>query len=97
MKTITVSLPDDFAANIGARVARGEYESVDEAVTSAVAEWLSILEMPSPINEETSNLREKIQKSIDQYDRGEFVDGEEFLDRLERKFEQRTVDAVKVS
>lgn len=29
MKTITVNLPDDFASNIGTRVANGEYESAE--------------------------------------------------------------------
>ncbi len=96
MKTITVTLPDEYAANIETRVAKGEYESVDEAVTLAVAEWLFNLEMSPPIDGDDSGLRAKIQKSIDHYNRGEFVDGEEFMDRLERKFEERMADAVQV-
>ncbi len=96
MKTITVSLPDDFTANIEARVAKGEYQSWDEAMTLAVAEWLFMLEQPSLIDEDNPRLRAMLQKSIDQYNRGEYVDGEEFMDRLERKYEERLAGAVKV-
>lgn len=55
MKAITVSLPDDYAAE----------------------------------------LRAKIRVAVEQVERGEFVDGEEFMDRLDRKIEERWAGRAK--
>jgi Arc/MetJ-type ribon-helix-helix transcriptional regulator len=38
-RTLEVSLPDDFAAEVKSAVQRGEYASESGAVLGAVAEW----------------------------------------------------------
>ena len=97
MKMITVSLPDDCAADLEARVAAGEYDSLDEAVTVAIAERLALLEEPPPFGENVAELRAKIRESIEQYELGRSVDGEEFMARLERESEEEMAGAVKAS
>ena len=82
MKTITVSLPDDYALDIETRVAKGEYESMDEAVTVAVADWLCMLDTPSMIDEDDPRLRAMIQSAAEQVERGEVVELEEAMARL---------------
>ena len=95
MKTITVSLPDDYAADLEARVAKGEYDSVDEAVTCAVAEWLHMLEMATLDIGDDADLRAKLRASIEAHEQGRSVDGEEFMARMERKLEMASLEAVK--
>ena len=89
MKTITVSLPDDLAENLEARVAKGEYDSLDEAVTCAIAERILLLEEAPPFGENVAELRAKIQEGIDAYEQGRFVDGAEFMEELEQRIAAR--------
>lgn len=88
MKTITVSLPDEIAATVEERLAKGEYSSWDDAVTLAVAEWLCMLDTP-PMIDENSDLRDELQIGIDQADRGEVVDLEVAMARLQDRTQAR--------
>ena len=85
MKTITVNLPDELAANIEARVANGEYDSRDKAVTLAVAEWLFGLEQPPMIDEDNPRLRAMIQSAVEQVERGQVVDGPKAMAELRER------------
>ena len=89
MKTITVSLPDDYAADVEARVAAGEYDSLDEAMTVAVAERLALLEQARPFDLEDADLRAKIRVGLDQADRGEVIDLEVAMARLRARTEAK--------
>ena len=63
----------------------------------AVAERLALLEEPPPFGENVAELRAKIRESIEQYELGRSVDGEEFMARLERESEEEMAGAVKAS
>ena len=78
MKTLTVTLPAEYADWLDARVAAGDYGTLDEAVLAAV-DWLkseSDGHEPGEIDEHLDRL---VQEGIESADRGECVDGEEFM------------------
>ena len=95
MKTITVSLPDRLVTHLEERVAAGEFESLDEALAYAVGDGLSTLESPTASDEADVALHAKIEASIEQYAEGRFVDGEDFMDRMERKFDGIAAGTIK--
>ena len=95
MKTISVSLPDKVVAHLEQRVARGEFDSLDDALAFAVVDGFSALGNATPKRETDAELRAKIEASIDQYATGRFVDGEEFMDRMDRKFDGVAAGPVK--
>ena len=78
MKTLTVALPAEYADWLEARVAAGEYTTLDEAVLAAV-DWLkseSDGHEPGEIDEHLDRL---VQEGIDSLKHGESMDGEEFM------------------
>lgn len=78
MKTLTVTLPDDYAAWLDARVAAGDWPTLDDAVLSAVDAMKTECEETAP-GEIDERLDRLVQEAIDSADRGDSVDGEEFM------------------
>ena len=78
MKTITVALPAEYAEWLESRVAAGDYPTLDDAVLAAV-DWLKTeYDDDEPI-EPGSKLHALIMEGIESAERGELVDGEEFM------------------
>jgi len=81
VKTLTVTLPAEYADWLEARVAAGEYTTLDEAVLAAV-NWLkSESDDDVPILP-GSKLHTLLTEGVESLDRGEGVDGEEFMAEL---------------
>jgi len=78
MKTFTVTLPDEYAAWLDARVATGDWPTLDDAVLSAVDAMKTECEQVAPgeIDERMDRL---VQEAIDSAASGDTVDGEEFM------------------
>jgi len=93
MKTITVSLPESLAEALEARVATGEFDSFDDALTDAAMDAIPYTGS-NRITAETTveELRAMIQVGIDQADRSQVVDGEEFMAELIRRTEERLAE-----
>jgi len=80
---IDVSIPAEFEPFVQHAVQSGEFRSPAEVV----AEGLRLLT-------KRDQVRKEIQVGLDQLDGGEGIDGEEVLDRLQRKAEQIARAAV---
>ncbi len=90
MKTITVSLPDALVEALEARVAAGEFDSLDDALAFAAMDAVPYSGSNRVTAETTvEELRAMIQVAADQVERGEVVDGEEFMDKLKHDFSVR--------
>lgn len=91
MKTITVSLPDELVKHLEERVARGEFDSFDDALACAAASGAIPYSGKNRVTATTTDdqLRTMLQAGLDSYERGESVDGEVFMDELERDFEAK--------
>ncbi len=79
MKTITVTLPAEYADWLETRVAAGDYTTLDAAVLAAVDAFKTDCEDEEPILP-GSKLHALILEGIESADRGECVDGEEFME-----------------
>ena len=80
---IDVSIPAEFEPFVQSAVESGEFGSPADVV----AEALRLLK-------KRGQLRKEIQIGLDQLDRGEAIDGDEVLDRLQRKAEALAANAV---
>lgn len=91
MKTITVKLPDSLVSLIEAHVRAGEFDSFDNALAFAASTGAIPFSGRNRVTSNTTDdeLRSMLQVSLDQYERGESVDGELFMDELERDFDSR--------
>jgi len=75
------SIPDDLRSFVQEELDRGRYRSLDDLL----AEGLRVLrEREAFIGEHREELREQIARGVAQSERGEFVDGEEAMERLRR-------------
>ncbi len=93
MKTITVSLPDELVAVLEARIAAGEFDSLDDALAFAAMEAVPYTGSNRVTAETTvEELRAMIQVAADQVERGEVVDGEEYMADLMRRTEERLAE-----
>ena len=90
MKTITVTLPDELVKHLEERVATGEFDSFDDALACAAASVLPYTGS-NRITAETTidELRAMLQVGIDQADRGQVVDGEEAMAKLEQRMKAK--------
>jgi predicted transcriptional regulator len=88
MKTYQITLPDDVAAALDRLIAAGRYESADALLLEAVLDRQTQAEEDAAMTDaERESLRKAIQVGIDQADRGELVDAEEFMENLLAKLQ----------
>lgn len=72
-------IPDDLRSFARDEIGRGHYRSLDELL----AEGLRLLrEREAFIGEHRADLRAQIARGVAQAERGEFVDGEEAMERI---------------
>jgi len=75
---MTFSLPPDVAKILASQVAAGTYASTDDALRAAAC----LLERQAEHRLKVEKLRQSLQESIDQADRGELLDGDEVFDEV---------------
>ena len=80
---MNVTLPSEQVKWLEARVAAGEFSSIDEAVTLAVAELIALH------NDDLAWAKPYVDKALAQVERGEVISGEEFFERLKTKRARR--------
>jgi antitoxin ParD1/3/4 len=78
---MTISLPPDVAKILASQVAAGTYASTDDALRAAAY----LLERQAEHRIKVEKLRQSLQESIDQADRGELLDGDEVFDEVLRE------------
>ena len=81
---MTVSLPPDVASILASQVAAGTYASTDDALRAAA----TLLEREAERRLKVEKLRQSLQESIDQADRGELLDGDEVFDEILRELDE---------
>jgi len=81
-----IHLLPEHEAFIREKVDSGEYESASDVVTDALFCFQHIEQFRALRREE---LRREIQIGIDEADRGELVEADEVLDRIEHKLRAR--------
>lgn len=87
MKTLTVTLPDEYADWLDARVAAGDYDTLDQAVLAAVVQMKTDSDDDEPVLP-GSKLHALLMEGIESLDRGEGIDGEQFMTDLIARLEQ---------
>jgi len=87
MKTYQLTLPDEFAEVVDRLVEEGKFEDVDHLVLHAISRVEDDARADSETDDE--ELRRKLQLGIDQLDRGERIDGPQFMDELISELLQR--------
>jgi Arc/MetJ-type ribon-helix-helix transcriptional regulator len=85
-ESVTVELPSELIERVRVSVERGDYASVNEAVTDAVLQWRDAAEG-------TKYLRAAWEEGIKDEGPGEPM--EEAMDRLEAKYRARYGEAAK--
>lgn len=78
MTELTVTLPAEYAEWLEARVAAGDYTTLDEAVLAAVDAMKTECDDEEPILP-GSKLHALLTEGIESADRGEGIDGEQFM------------------
>ena len=90
MKTITVSLPDQLVSHLEQRVASGEFDSLDDALSFAGASIVPYTGSNRITSETTiEDLRAMLQVGIDQAERGQVIEGEEAMENLRVRMEAK--------
>jgi len=82
---MNVSLRGELEQFIDERVKSGRYSSADEVVEEAL--WL-LRERDRTQSERLAELKAKIREGIEELDRGEGIDGEEFFAELDEDIRQ---------
>ena len=81
---MNVSLTPQLETLVSDRVESGRYNSASEVVREA----LRLLQERDEVREvQLQGLRSKIAEGLDSLDRGDWVDGEEFFQRLQQREE----------
>jgi antitoxin ParD1/3/4 len=84
--TLNVSLTAELETFVEARVSSGRYQTASEVVR----EGLRLLELQERDREAAyTTLKKKLKAAAAQADRGELVDGEEFIDQLLSRLSNR--------
>lgn len=84
--TMNVSLTPELEKLIQDKVQSGMYYSASEVIREA----LRLLQEHDELRQQRLQAsRERIRRGMDQLDRGESIEGEEFFDNLKRKSEKR--------
>lgn len=76
---MSLKLPPDLERRVQAVIDSGAYDTVAEMIRDGLE---LLLEAEETRQRRLERLRREIQEGIDQLDRGEYVDGEEFLKEL---------------
>jgi putative addiction module CopG family antidote len=84
-RTICVLIPPELDDFIKSLVAEGKYFAECEVVREALY-VLHQLERPE---EAKRRLREKLQRGVEEAERGDFMDGDEFFKLLRKRIEDR--------
>jgi Arc/MetJ-type ribon-helix-helix transcriptional regulator len=87
MRTISVSLPEGLLSYVEELVRGGRWPSLDECVSDALTEFADRRRHPKITDEE---LRASLREAMEQIERGEYVDGEEFMDEMIRDLESKS-------
>ena len=78
---MNIKLPPDQATWLEAEVAAGRFSSIDDAVSVAVAELMSIH------NDDLAWAKPYVEQARASVARGDVVSGEDFFERLEQKLD----------
>jgi antitoxin ParD1/3/4 len=85
--SLNVSLTPELEQFVQERVASGRYQTASEVVR----EGLRLLELQERDRDAAHKaLKAKLKRGVEQADRGEVVDGEEFLEQLVRRLESKS-------
>ncbi len=84
--TVNISLTPELGAFLQSRVSSGRYQTASEVVREA----LRMLERQEKDREEAfSQLKAKLERGVNQAERGELLDGDEVFDELRQLIEER--------
>ncbi|MBC7772123.1 MAG: type II toxin-antitoxin system ParD family antitoxin [Pyrinomonadaceae bacterium] len=85
-KTVTISLPAELQAFLDSRVSSGRYGSASEVVREGLR---MLQERERKRVSSIDELRREIDLGLEQANRGQVIDGEQFLKGLESKLNRR--------
>jgi hypothetical protein len=90
MKVYQITLPDEFAAFVDRMIAEKKWDDLDSRFLAAVVRLQDEDEADEARTpEEVEALRKKLQVGLDQLDRGERVDGPEFMAKLQERLREK--------
>ena len=80
------NIPEDLRSFVSRELGRGRYRTLDDLLV----EGLRLLrERDAFVEEHREELRAQVAAGVSQAERGEFVDGEEAMERLRRELGER--------
>lgn len=90
MKTYQIALPDEFAAFVDRMIAEKKWDDLDSLFLAAVVRLQDENDVDEAMTpEEVEALRKKLQPALEQLDRGERVDGPEFMAKLQKRLREK--------
>ena len=86
---MNITLSPELEKLVNEKVQTGEFDNAEAVVAQALRAMVERDEDESHLRQ---TIREKIDRGVAQADRGEFVDGEKFLEQLHQKGERLRIE-----
>jgi antitoxin ParD1/3/4 len=78
-----IALPEDLEQRVAVLLESGEYRDANDIVIQALR---ILIEQREEYSATVASIRHEIRRGLEQSDRGEVMDGEEFFRALEERF-----------